>query len=107
MISALIMSMIRGCTLIMGSSMFLESFQYFTIEIEPYRKRRMLFQHCHNAQRLAVVFKGRVVIMHPLVQCLLTRMSKGRMSQIMCKGYTLRQVFVESQRPRNIAADLC
>src|SRR3990167_4429309 len=66
----------------------------------------MLFQRCHIPQRLAVVFKRRAVIMHPFVQCLFTGMSKGRMSQIMCKGYALRQVFVQSQSPCNIAADL-
>src|SRR5579859_612707 len=45
------------------------------------------------------------VVLHQFVEHLLTRVTEGRMPEIVCESDAFRQVLVEPQRPRDAATD--
>ena len=55
----------------------------------------MLLQYVHYTQRLKIVFEA-AIFPHAIVQCILARMAKWRMTQVMGEGNSFDQIFIQT-----------
>ena len=78
--------------------MLQDAFAGFERQIEAIEIRITLFEHVDNAQTLQVVLES-AKCRHAGIERVLPGVAERRMTQIMCQGHRLDQVFVQAQRP--------
>jgi hypothetical protein len=66
----------------------------------------MFFQERQHAEGLFVVFEVPALFFHPLVQRFFAAMAEGRVPQIMRQRDALNEIFIETERPGQIARNL-
>ena len=77
----------------------------FKTQVQTIKARVSLLELVHHAQALQVVLKA-AVRCHAFIECVLTGMSEGRVTQVMRQRHGLDQIFVQAQRAGDRAAEL-
>ena len=85
--------------------MFQNTFARFEGQIQTVKLGVTLFQKIDHAQALQVVLEASKLL-HARIQGILPRMTKGGVPQVMRQGHSLDQIFIQTQRARNGAAQL-
>src|SRR5580693_1233332 len=66
-------------------------------QIQSPKRGVVVFEIFHNAQRMQVVIERKPVLAHGRVERLFSRVSKGRMSEVVRQGQRLYQIGVQSK----------
>src|SRR5438876_1711560 len=83
---------------------FSQTFPYFKREVQTRKIWIRIFEQLDHAQTLAVVIEP-TVSAHTFGQHLFSGVAKRRMAQVVGERNCFREVFVQSQRTRDCAAD--
>lgn len=86
--------------------MLQNTFKNFLVQIQPGKLRRVFRKDCDDPMRLDVVFKRSSVFFYPPVECLFAGVAEGRMAEVMTERDAFGEIFIESERPCEVAADL-
>ena len=83
-----------------------DSFADFKCQVESAKGDIAQFEIFYDAQRMQVVVEIFTVLAHGCVECLLPRMAKGRMADVMNQRKRLRQIDIQIEGGRNRARNL-
>src|SRR5580704_2427614 len=93
-----------GCGVVAG--MLDDAFAHGEGEVEAAKRRIALLEPGNDSQRVQIVVEAKAVGLERFVESFFSGMSKGRMTDVVNQGESLRKLPIETERMRQCAGNL-